>query len=305
MFNVAKFHAWLEYNDQTPFFIKINVLYACLFASLLYSAEAWGDLSKIETSLLATEKKALKSCLGVKSGTTSDLIFTEISRPDIVAVIKDRQFNFARKIKNLKKGDALVKEIWDLCASLDPPSLRSYYEHITNNNTEINTTERRTRVETSEQSMCVRYRTMIGTNFSETLYNSCLDDTKRTTITRWRLSSHKLKIETGRYTRPITERENRLCDVCRVIEDERHAIYDCSVHRIIREKYKNILKLEDANLQRLLNPTSINEAINLGKFLNEIDENLKELEKSCSELLSGLREGQGEGARGRRVRRVE
>ena len=65
-----------------------------------------------------------------------------------------------------------------------------------------------------------------------------------------------------------------------MIEDERHAIYDCSVHRIIREKYKNILKLEDANLQRLLNPTSINEAINLGKFLNEIDENLKELEKS-------------------------
>ena len=40
------------------------------------------------------------------------------------------------------------------------------------------------------------------------------------------------------------------------------------------------MKLEDANLQRLLNPTSISEAINLGKFLNEIDENLKELEKS-------------------------
>ena len=132
--------------------------------------------------------------------------------------------------------------------------------------------------------------------FSETLYNSCLDDTKRTTITRWRLSSHRLKVETGRYTRPITARENRLCDVCRVVEDEYHAIYDCSVHRLIREKYRNILNFEDVNLQSLLNPSSVIEANNLGKFLNEIDENVKELEKKWVdyELLSGLREGEGE-----------
>ena len=280
LFNVAKFHAWLEYNDQTPFFIKIKVLYACLFASLLFSAEAWGDLSKIEKTLLATEKKALKSCLGIKSGTTTDLIYVEINRPDIVAVIKDRQFNFVKKIKNLKKGEALVKEIWDLCASLRSPCLRSYYENINDKNVDTNIAERNTRVETSEQSMCIRYKTLVGMRYSETLYNSCLDDTKRTTITRWRLSSHRLKVETGRYTRPVTERENRLCDVCKVVEDENHAIYVCSVHRLIREKYKNILKLEDTNLQRLLNPTSTNEAYNLGKFLNEIDENVKDLEKT-------------------------
>ena len=279
MFNVAKFHAWLEYNDQTPFFIKIKVLYACLFASILYSGEAWGDLSRIETSLLTTEKKALKSCLGIKSGTTTDLVYTEINRPDIIAIIKDRQFNFARKIKNLKKGDALVKEIWDLCASLEPPSLRSYYECINDGNVKTNIAERKTRVETSEQSMCVRYKTMVGMRYSETLYNSCLDDSKRITITRWRLSSHKLKVETGRYTRPVTERENRLCDVCKVIDDEHHAIYVCSVHRLIREKFKNILNFDDADLRKLLNPSTITEAINLGKYLNEIDDNLIELEK--------------------------
>ena len=172
-----------------------------------------------------------------------------------------------------------MKEIWDLCAALEPPSLRSYYEHIKDKNVESNIAERIRRVETSDQSMCVRYRTMVGMRYSETLYNSCLDDTKRTTITRWRLSSHRLKIETGRYTRPITERENRLCDVCRVVEDEYHAIYDCSVHRLIRDKYRDILHLEERNIQKLLNPTTTIEANSLGRFLNEIDENLKELEK--------------------------
>ena len=46
MFNLVKFYAWLEDNENTPFFIKIRVLYACLFASILYSVEAWGDVAK-------------------------------------------------------------------------------------------------------------------------------------------------------------------------------------------------------------------------------------------------------------------
>ena len=39
-------------------------------------------------------------------------------------------------------------------------------------------------------------------------------------ITKPRISSHHLQIERGRYTRPKTLRENRLCNTCRVIEDE-------------------------------------------------------------------------------------
>ena len=44
-------------------------------------------------------------------------------------------------------------------------------------------------------------------------------------IIRFRLGSHLLPIETGRWTR--TMRENRLCSVCGVLGDERHVIYHC------------------------------------------------------------------------------
>ena len=37
-------------------------------------------------------------------------------------------------------------------------------------------------------------------------------------ITKLRISSHHL--QRGRYTRPKTLKENRLCNTCRVIEDE-------------------------------------------------------------------------------------
>ena len=45
-------------------------------------------------------------------------------------------------------------------------------------------------------------------------------------ITKFRLGSHSIKIETGRWNR--TPRENRLCDACGVLEDEFHVVYTCT-----------------------------------------------------------------------------
>ena len=45
-------------------------------------------------------------------------------------------------------------------------------------------------------------------------------------ILKFRLGSHNLKIETGRWSR--IKREARLCTSCNVLGDELHAIYACS-----------------------------------------------------------------------------
>ena len=44
-------------------------------------------------------------------------------------------------------------------------------------------------------------------------------------IIKFRLGTHYVPIETGRWTR--TPREGRLCQLCKVVVDERHLIYDC------------------------------------------------------------------------------
>ena len=137
--------------------------------------------------------------------------------------------------------------------------------------------ERKRRIEDSEQVMCVRYKTMIGLGDCPALYQSCLDDSKRKTITRWRLSSHKLKIETGRYCRPQIEREHRLCQVCKVVEDESHAIFDCRAHRLIRDRYCNSLGLQSRDIKHLFNPGTVDDAKNLAAFLDEIEDNMKDL----------------------------
>ena len=279
MFNAAKFYAWLAYNEPTPFFIKIKVLYGCMFAALLYSAEAWGDLSLVEKSLLATERKALKSILGIKSGTSNDIVYHEINQPDIIASIKDRQFKFAKKIKQLGPGEALMKEIWDMCVIDDEPtSMRHHYETAKDGNCAMNIDARKNRIINSDESMCDRYRSICGIEHNSILYQSCIDDTKRKTITRWRLSSHQLRIETGRYSRPYTEKKDRLCQICDVVEDESHALYDCRAHKFIRERYEQSINFTSRDIKQLLNPSTAAEITNVASFLDDIEENMKKLE---------------------------
>ena len=51
---------------------------------------------------------------------------------------------------------------------------------------------------------------------------------KRRCLAKFRIGSHKLKIETGRLTRPLTPLENRVCDHCfTTIEDEFHFLMQC------------------------------------------------------------------------------
>ena len=61
--------------------------------------------------------------------------------------------------------------------------------------------------------------------------------THRTDLTRLRLSSHSLHIETGRHN--STPRENRKCTFCRTdaIEDETHFLIRCPIYQNIRTEH--------------------------------------------------------------------
>ena len=78
-------------------------------------------------------------------------------------------------------------------------------------------------------------------------------DDLRSILSRWRLSNHKLKIETGRYTVPLTPREERKCVTCNVVEDEYHALFICSCHQEIRTKYNNLHR-KYTNVKSIFNP---------------------------------------------------
>ncbi len=75
-------------------------------------------------------------------------------------------------------------------------------------------------------------------------------------LTRLRLSSHQLRVETGRYGRNRTPRDERYCLQCNTgdIEDEYHFVCVCPIYNYLRENYipafyrRNISVLKFVNL---------------------------------------------------------
>ena len=63
-----------------------------------------------------------------------------------------------------------------------------------------------------------------------------IEEYKRITFTRLRVSSNRLKVETGRWSR--TEREKRVCGCDMTsVQDENHVLFDCKKTNNVRTKY--------------------------------------------------------------------
>ena len=78
----------------------------------------------------------------------------------------------------------------------------------------------------------------IKTNYNPSVYlDLTTKNPSRKTLVKLRISSHKLRIETGRYDN--LPRDERLCNLCNCnrIEDETHFLLDCPSFSSIRDMF--------------------------------------------------------------------
>ena len=263
---ICKFYSWLELNEETPIEIKLIVLDNCIFSAILYAVETWSNITYIKQRLKLTEQKALKAILKVKKGTSTDLIYNELKRADIISRIKDSQWKFYQRLLSLNLEDALVKSFMMLCN--DTPMI-AYYNSLTPDNKSRNILDRERRIFESDGSMVQYYASNINVKEKCAIYKNFIDDKKRAVITRWRLSNHKLLIETGRYSIPPIPRDERKCSVCNILEDESHAIFFCPKFGSIRRRHKNVLE-KYYNIKLILNP-DVQDIHKIPDLLLEID----------------------------------
>ena len=123
--------------------------------------------------------------------------------------------------------------------------------------------------------MDIRYRTLIPLTYNKTLYSSLANDDVRMIVTRWRLSCHKLYVETGRYKTPKVERHQRVCKMCGVLEDEQHALLVCEAHYGIRVKYRD--KISWSSVSDMLNPGNEEDLITIAGYIKAIETNMDAL----------------------------
>lgn len=105
----------------------------------------------------------------------------------------------------------------------------------------------------------------------------------RIELTKLRVSSHRLHIETGRWAKPVSIPVNeRICDLCAVLEDEYHFVLQCPLYSDLRKKHipsyyrtrPNMIKFTE-----LINTENKNQIRQLGKFVLDAFE----LRKLCFE----------------------
>ena len=113
----------------------------------------------------------------------------------------------------------------------------------------------------------------INNNFSIPPYLDVLPFKLRITLTKFRLSNHKLPIERGRWNN--TEIADRVCPFCisPVLGDEHHFLFVCPKFITSRIKFvekKYYIRPNTYKTNKLFNTNDYKTLVNLSKFVHEI-----------------------------------
>ena len=113
----------------------------------------------------------------------------------------------------------------------------------------------------NESNKLFLYKTLKESGTTPEFYLSHPNKQYRKNITKFRISDHKLLIETGRYYK--IPREDRLCSVCKKIDDEIHFFIHCNINveprKILLNSFIdiNIDNVKDIEILKvLLNPST-------------------------------------------------
>ena len=216
--------------------LQLKVLTSCVTSTLLYNCETFGPL--VPDRLWKLYTKMIKSALNVRPNTPDEIVLIEGGLLPIRALIQKRQLKFFRNYKSSLDEQGTRKSFF--AKLLLPENCTSYLRYYLeldakySNPTDIYKESLENLRASIRSKACPNnhYRchiyTMINPNLLPSPFLSCVKGADH--ITRFRLGSHKLPIETGRWHR--IPREERLCTRCQVMRDEYHFICDC--HEISR-----------------------------------------------------------------------
>jgi hypothetical protein len=239
--SMNKLVRFLDKNENAPFSVKKKVLDACFFTSLLYGCESWLE-EKVSPELEQLYMKGLKCLLGVRSQTSNDVVLLESGYPSLRALLKSRQKAFFEKM--LKERENMMDDPFMHVLRLSTaknPKMSSYISSLKlNTNHDFIEADRSCRIErvrSSSRTKSVTYSTINPTFEVHPVYQKGedVDDFLRIAFTRLRTSSHRLKIETGRWSR--IPREMRVCQCGEGVQTEEHVLVECNLTKGIRERY--------------------------------------------------------------------
>ena len=245
---------------------------ACVNSSLTYGCEAWGSCPLNTVEIL--QRKALKMILDVSRNTSNEMIYIESGRLPLKPMIYKRQLKYYYKMKNdcMNNPTSLISMTFAQALSCNTTFVKHYKELDEKFSTPdecyrfyVNLHERQARIKLQEKSdldmdsTLGTYMRINPTLQSPVFYQdiSCHEG-DRTIITRYRVGSHKLRIQNGRLGG--IDRRDRLCRCNNDIQTIEHVLFNCPL-----TEFNGIRNL---NLETFF---SRNEYVNIAEVLKAID----------------------------------
>lgn len=252
---------------------------------LLYGTEIWLPAGKFtfdswdKTEVEQIHTSLLKQYLGLNRSVQNKMVRSEFGRLPLIIDAHTRTWNYIKYLKNKPDG-SLVKISYELESSPENnDSLfnicdKTYRDIIGKNikkgadpfksgkskvklffkNNYIDWWKTQIRGASTSASFAMHKNT-----YDLEPYLSIISIKKhRNALAKLRLSDHKLKIQSGRQTKPITPRELRVCKFCpNIVEDEAHFLCECSAdydlkstfHRKLEMKYPEVSSITDKQMK--------------------------------------------------------
>ena len=229
--SVIKFYNFIRSNKSAPLKVKLKVLRSCVLGSLLHNCETFGD--NVPKDLQPSYVKMLKSCFNVRVNTPNELLFIESGFIPIKAVMYCRQLKFYQRFRDSLQP----KSRRDIVFRFLLENETSYLKHYVRLSSKYTSTkdivsecrdEIKTKIYKKANESRYKFNMYVSINpdlqispFLDIYHPNTMD------IIKFRLGTHFLPIETGRWNR--TPRHERLCTTCGVLGDEKHVLYSCSL----------------------------------------------------------------------------
>ena len=248
---------------------------------LLYGSEVWEpfinqsddkwDNSEIEK----VHTQFLKRIIGVNRSTSNIMVRADLGRYPLRSRILLRNIRYLKKIKQ-KEDKTLVRQAYSyekihsearITIENTTRSFENKLKDILNKEiTLYNLSNYKLKeyinlvfrenwtTKLTNSSKADSYKSFKSFPKFESLYEHVNNRKHLNSLTKFRLSDHKLLIEEGRRNRPILPRNERLCKKCDKIEDENHFLIKCDLYkndrkemfRLIIQEYPSFAEINDS-----------------------------------------------------------
>ena len=283
--------------------LKLKLFDTLIRPILTYGSEIWVTDYKIKENTLDNlpfekiQNRFCKYLLGVHKKASNFAARLEFGRDRILNFINSQALKYVKRISELP-STRILKETFEVDKALNRDGYRSCYSSYQKIMSDFNFKDlddidfpqiihNKSVEEVSSQLRSINDANKLYTyskiynNFTcQTYLSFGISKALTKELSKLRISAHDLKIEKGRYFRPVIPRNQRLCSNCDQIEDEIHFVLFCNKFKDLRTLLFQRLNIHIHDLKpntveaftvfsKLLNPTNEKETKDICNFISD------------------------------------